>query len=130
MNKNIKVTITCKYCGSSLSTTHTGPCPKCGKEERKGTINNEETIGVKDSLKLEGRREFNERNPKISLLITVITFGSPLLGFFLYGIVGVIIGIFFGGLSYCLGPRAVTKVRETIKVILKSIIFLTVYNRK
>ena len=123
MNKNIKVTITCKWCGSSLSKTHTGPCPKCGKEGKKGTIEHEEAIGVKDSLKLEGRREFKERNPKINLLITVITFGSPLLGFFLYGLVGVIIGIFFAGLSYWLGPLAVTKVRETIKVILKSIIF-------
>jgi len=112
MNKDIKVTITCKWCGSLLSTTHTGPCPKCGKEGKKGTIEIEETIGVKDFLKWESRREFNERNPKINLLIIVITFGSPLLGFFLYGLVGVVIGFFFGGLSYWLGPRAVTKVRE------------------
>ena len=112
MNKNIKVNITCKWCGSPLSTTHTGPCPKCGKEGKKGTIDSKEAIGFKDSLKWESRREFNERNPKISLLIIVITFGSPLLGFFLYGLVGVIIGFFFGVLSYWLGPRAVTRVRE------------------
>jgi hypothetical protein len=112
MNNNIKVNITCKWCGSPLSTTHTGPCPKCGKEGKRGTINAKETIGVKDSLKWESRREFNERNPKINLLIIVITFGSPLLGFFLYGLVGVIIGFFFGVLSYWLSPLAITKVRE------------------
>ena len=112
MNKDVKVTVTCKWCGSPLSTTHIGPCPKCGKEGKNGTIEIEETIGVKDSLKWESRREFNEKNPKINLLIILITFGSPLLGFFLYGLVGVIIGFFFGVLSYWLSPLAVTKVRE------------------
>ena len=112
MNKNIKVTITCKWFGSPLSTTHTGPCPKCRKEGANGFIDAKETLGIRDSLKWESRREFNETNPKINLLIIVITLGSPLLGFIICGFVGVVIGLFFGVLSYWLGPRAVTKVRE------------------
>ena len=112
MNKNIKVSKNCKWCNSPLPLNYTGPCPVCGKEGSKGTIDTKETIGVKDSLKWESRREFNEKNPKINLLIIVITFGSPLLGLIFYGPVGVIIGLFFGLLSYWLGPHAVTKVRE------------------
>jgi len=112
MNKGVKVTVTCKWCGSSLSSTHTGPCPKCGKEGKKGTIKTKETIGVKDSLNWETRREFFETNPEVKWLINAITFGSPLLGFIFYGLVGVVIGLFFGILSSWLGPLAVTKVRE------------------
>jgi len=115
MNKNIKLTITCKWCGSSLSSTHTGPCPKCGKEGNHAKLEAEEKIEVKDSKKWEGRREFYEKNPKISFIIVLITFGSPLLGFFFFGLVGVIIGLFFAGLAYWLGPRTVTKVREIIR---------------
>ena len=112
MNKDVKVTATCKWCGSSLSPTHTGPCPKCGKEGKKSTVKIKGTIGFKGSLNWESRREFCEANPKIKWLIIAITFGSPLLGFVLSGLVGFVIGLFFGFFSYWLGPLAVTKVRE------------------
>ncbi|GAH25626.1 unnamed protein product [marine sediment metagenome] len=80
MNKDVKVTIICEWCGSNLSPTHTGPCPKCGKERKKGFVKNKEAIVVKDSLlnlNGESRREFCEANPKIKWLIIAITFGSP-----------------------------------------------------
>ena len=112
MNKDVKVTATCKWCGSSLSPTHTGPCPKCGKEGKKSTVKIKGTIGFKGSLNWESRREFYEINHKIKCLIIAITFVSPLLGFILSGLVGVVIGLFFAFLSYWLGPLAVTKVRE------------------
>ena len=112
MNKGVKVTVTCKWCGSSLSLTHTGPCPKCGKEGKKGTVKIKEIIGVKDSLNWESRREFYEENPKIKWLSFVIALGSPCLGFILSGLVGVLVGLFFGLLSLWYGPLAVTKVRE------------------
>ena len=112
MNKDVKMTTTCKWCGSSLEPTHTGPCPKCGKEGKNSTVKIKETIGFKGLLNWESRREFCETNPKIKWLIIAIAFVSPLLGFILSGLVGVVIGLFFGFLSYWLGPLAVTKVRE------------------
>ncbi len=112
MNKDVKVTATCKWCGSSLSPTHTGPCPKCGKEGKNSTVKTKGTIGFKGLLNWESHREFYETNPKIKWLFIAITFGPPLLGFILYGLAGVVIGLSFGFLSYWLGPLAVTKVRE------------------
>lgn len=107
-----KTKVTCKWCGATLSPTHTGPCPKCGKLGKKISLILTETLGLKDSIKWEKRREFFEENPKIKWLIIAITIGSPFLGLVLFGIVGVVIGLVLGGLSYLLGPYAVTKVRE------------------
>lgn len=112
MNEDAKVTATCKWCGASLSPTNTGPCPKCGKEGKKIAVEIKETIRLKASLNWERRREFFEANPKIKWLIIAITFGSPSLGLILSGLVGLVIGLSLGLLSYWLGPLAVTKVRE------------------
>jgi len=38
--------------------------------------------------------------------------GGPLLGFWLVGWPGVLVGLFLGGLGFFLGPYAVTKVKE------------------
>lgn len=112
MSKNKKTNATCQRCGVSLPPTHTGPCPKCGKEGKIVTVELKETLRVKDFLSWERRREFFEKNLKIKWLIIVISFASPLLGLFLSGIVGLIIGFAFSILLYLLGPIAVTKVRE------------------
>ncbi len=55
---------------------------------------------------------FFEENPKVKILIVVITFGSPLLGFFIDGFFGAAIGLCFGVVSYWLSPFAVIKVKE------------------
>ena len=62
MKEDGKVTATCKWCGTSLSPTHTGPCPKCGKEGKIIAVEIKETIRLKDSLNWERQREFFERN--------------------------------------------------------------------
>jgi len=115
MNKNIKVSKICKWCNSPLPLNYTGPCPVCGKEGSKGTVEAKENIVVKSSLKWVSLREFYETNPKIKWVLIAITIGSPLLGLIFYGLVGVIIGLFFGFLSSWLGPHAVTKVREIMR---------------
>ena len=112
MNKNTE-TKTCRSCGESVPVTHTGACPHCGKEE--GWVHNlecQDILGFKDSLSGERRREFFEENPKIKWVIYAVTFGSPILGFVLTGLVGVFIGSILGVLSYLLGPYATIKVRE------------------
>ncbi|MBL7117764.1 MAG: hypothetical protein ISS94_03145 [Candidatus Syntrophoarchaeum sp.] len=111
MNKNME-TKTCTWCGASLSPNHTGPCPECGKE---GTLTNLKltmTMKFKDALNSETRREFFEKNPKIKWVLYAVTFGPPILGLVLTGLVGLVIGFIFGFISYLLGPYAVIKVRE------------------
>jgi len=112
MSKKPKTKVTCKWCGVTLSPTHTGPCPKCGKLGKKISLTLTETIGFKDSLKWEKQREFFEQNPKIKWLIVAITIGSPFVGLVMAGLLGVVIGLVLGVLSYLLGPYAVVKVRE------------------
>ena len=112
MKEDGKETATCKWCGTSLSPTHTGPCPKCGKEGKIIAVEINKTIEFKGSLNWERQREFFEKNPKIKWLIIAITLGYPILGSILSGLVGLITGLFLGLLSYLLGPLAVTKVRE------------------
>ena len=112
MKEDGKETATCKWCGTSLSPTHTGPCPKCGKEGKIIAVEINKTIGFKGSLNWERQREFFEKNPKIMWLTIAITFGSSILGSILSGLVGFVTGFFLGLLSCLLGLLAVTKVRE------------------
>jgi len=124
MNENTNtITYKCEWCGESLSPSHKGPCPKCGKEVKGkniiGIVNEKVSlhekitkITIKESLKREFRREFYEKNPIIKWLVFVIDFGSPFLGLILKGWVGVIVGLVFASLSHLLAPYAVIKVRE------------------
>ncbi len=112
MNTNTKMTATCKYCGTYLSLSHTGPCPKCGKERKNIVVEINETVVLRDSLNWKRQREFYEKNPKIKWLIIVITLCSSLFGLIFSVVIGIIIGLSLGLLSYWLGPFAVTKVRE------------------
>lgn len=73
-------------------------------------------ITVKESLTLEGRREFYERHSWAVAVVIAITIVSPLLGFYLTGIVGVIAGLAFGAFSYFFSPTAVIKVREITRI--------------
>jgi hypothetical protein len=119
MKTDTKMTAICKYCGTYLSLSHTGPCPKCGKEGKNIVAEINDTVHLRDSQNLETRREFFEKNPKIKWIIITITLFSSLLGLILSVVTGIVIGLLLGILSYWLGPLAVTKVRETKQVILK-----------
>jgi len=112
MNTNTKVAATCKWCDTSLSPSHTGICPKCGKEGKNIVAEINETVVLSNSLNWKRQREFFEENPKIKWLIITIALVSPILGLVFSGISGFVIGLVLGLLSYLLGPRAVTKVRE------------------
>lgn len=113
MNTNTKVNATCKWCGSYLSLSHTGPCPKCGKEGKNIVAEINETVVLRDSLNWKRQREFYEKNPKIKWLIITIILCSSLIGLIFSVVIGIVIGLFLGILSYWLGPYAITKVRET-----------------
>ena len=114
-NKKQEIKVTCKWCGELLPLNHTGPCPKCGKKGCNILITHRKTIVIKDSVEWESRREFFEENPKIKWIIVAITIGSPFLGLFLRGLIGIIIGLVISIVSYILGPYAIIKVREITK---------------
>lgn len=109
MNEDSEITKTCEWCGASLSPTHTGPCPKCGKKEKKMVLVSNETIQPKESV--SRTREFYKKNKKILGLVIVITVASLSIGWFLSGLLGLGIGIILAVLSFIVPPR-VTKVRE------------------
>jgi len=109
---NVEMSAFCKWCGESLSSDHTGPCPKCGREGKTVHVKIRDSLGIRDSLFWERRREFFEENPKIKILLLGITFGSPIIGLICSGILGLIVGFVFSLVSYLLGPYAVIKVRE------------------
>lgn len=112
MSKKPKSKAVCEWCGATLSSDHIGPCPKCGKLGKKISTTITENFCLKDSLNWKKRREFFEQNTKIKWLIIAITIGSPIVGFFVIGLIGVVIGLALGIISYALGPYAVIKVRE------------------
>lgn len=99
----------CQWCGQKL--TARGPCPKCGKG-RKFFMTTSGMVTFKGTMGWQRRREFFEKNRRIGWLLIVIVFVSPLVGYFLSGVVGLVIGFAFSILSYVLGPSAVTKIRE------------------
>jgi hypothetical protein len=60
-------------------------------------------------------REYWEKRPFVILLVVALTFGSPLVGLFLGGLVGVVVGLVVSLLSLALGFVAITKVRDVTR---------------
>lgn len=106
---------TCKICGQDLPLEHVGRCPSCGKEGKIIKLMIHESIGTKESLVWETRKEYYLKHKGALATVIAITVISPLLGLILAGPVGVIVGLVLGGISYLLGPRALTKVIERTK---------------
>ena len=67
---------------------------------------------VSDSLRWQHVREYYEKHPVLLPGVIGITIGAPFLGLLLAGWVGVAAGIAIGGITFLLGLRAMTKVRE------------------
>ncbi len=57
-------------------------------------------------------REYWENRPWPFFLMVLLTLGSPFLGLFLAGWIGVVLGLTFGILATAVGLFAVTRVRE------------------
>ena len=113
MNENTNtITYKCEWCGESLSPSHKGPCPKCGKvvKGRKIIGVRNEIIKIKESF--NRIREFYKENPIIALLIFVIGFGSPFLGCILNDRVEFIVEEALALLTFLLTPYAVNRVRR------------------
>ena len=88
------------------------PCPQCGSTSRAISVSVHEVINVSERIGWETRREFYEKNVPASVVVALIAVGAPVLGLFIAGLPVVLIGFLLSGVSYFLGPIAVTKVRE------------------
>jgi len=57
-------------------------------------------------------REYWEKRPLVIILVVALTLSSPLIGLFLAGLPGVVVGLVVSVLSLILGFVAITRVRE------------------
>jgi len=116
MNETTNVRAICKWCGINLSPSHIGPCPNCGKEGKNVSVVLNENIRLKDSLNIERRRQFLESNPKIKWLTFVLTLSSSLITLInLPTVLGILISLVLGMISWILGPFVITRIREIIR---------------
>ena len=107
--------VQCGNCNLRFPDTEGGKrreCPGCGSIARRITLELRDTFQVADSTEGKSIRVFYKRHPVALTVVVAISIGSPLLGFWLVGLPGVLAGVSMGVLSLVLGPIAVTKVKE------------------
>lgn len=65
------------------------------------------------SLSWMKRREYLQHHrPWLNVVLWVVTVGSPILGLFVEGVIGVVIGLAISVVTQFLGPYAVTRVSD------------------
>lgn len=102
----------CLNCNESLSVTHKGPCPKCGHVGKQiKVIINEGPITVTDRITVDQKGTRREEHPKLNALLIGILIASPIVGYFINPVLGMISGFIFGGASFVIGQYAATKVK-------------------
>ena len=102
----------CSNCDYPLEPSHQGPCPRCGEIGKTVEVHVSEEVHLSSSLSWEKRAEFLQHRRLLSVTLWTITLGSPLLGFIVEGMPGVVVGLVIGVITQAIGPLAVTKVRE------------------
>jgi hypothetical protein len=103
----------CNFCGELWDINHVGLCPKFGKGKKLININCQETINIKDSVEITGRREFYKTNKLIYGINVGIIVLCLLIGL-LFGIIGSFISFIISLLIYIFAPPAITKIRKII----------------
>jgi uncharacterized oligopeptide transporter (OPT) family protein len=86
------------------------PCPLCGNTIMSATTRG--SAQISSTARLQSVREFYEKNTTALILSIVITVISSFVGLFVIGLIGVIVGLVLGALSFWVGIKAITKVRE------------------
>lgn len=101
----------CLNCREPLSETHTGPCPKCGHIGKQINLIVNEKVEISEHITIDQKGTRREEHPKLNALLIGILIVSPIVGYFINPVLGVISGLIFGGASFVLGQYAVTKVK-------------------
>lgn len=117
-------------CGKELDSSHTGPCPYCGKTDRKLVKVSNETIEIKEfdlaNLLRESWEELNKRKKDIRVAITIdisIVMVATTIGYFGGGrdLLGALIGFAASAIliiitNFLCRRKTKTKVREITKI--------------
>ena len=104
--------VVCRGCGKPLPIDFTGPCPDCGCLAKNKIVICEDSLGFKDSFSWKRQRTFFEKNMPLFCLSIALTIVSPIIGYFVVGLIGLVVGFLLGGISYVVGLYSVTKIRE------------------
>jgi hypothetical protein len=75
-------------------------------------MNRHSDLSFTGSLKSEPRRNFYEHHKPIAVLMILILFLFPIVGIFVIGLPGGVLGVAVSVLGYYLTPYAVLKLRE------------------
>jgi len=106
----------CTACGHELALEHTGPCPSCGGVKSRVVVSilAADEVSVAPGLSWEKRsiREFYEKHPAALGTTVVLVLASSLVGVFLAGMVGLVVGLLLSVIGSVVGLGAITKVRE------------------
>ena len=110
---NADVSKECSSCGHPLDSGLIGSCSECDGTNKTYHKRLEATVTV-TGLPLSWRRfhEYYEKRPLLLVVVGCITLGSLVLGLVLAGWLGLLVGLVLGVLSFFMGLRAVTRVRE------------------
>jgi hypothetical protein len=88
------------------------PCPNCGSTARQFEAHGAATVGLRAALSLEHTREFYERHHGWTIFVFTLDIGSLLVGYWLVGLPGLLIGLAVIVVTYFMTPFAGVKVRE------------------
>ena len=69
-------------------------------------------LSFADSLKSEERQGFYERHKPIAVVMILIVFLLPIVGVFVMGLSGGVLGVIVSAAGYFLTPYAVLKLRD------------------
>lgn len=104
--------VACRNCKAALPAGHHGPCPNCGDQLTFTAGGAHSERFFKESLESNTRRGFYEGHKSIAILMIVIIFTFPIIGVFVRGVSGLLLGVVTSVLSYYLLPYAALTVRR------------------
>ena len=109
MVKKHSPTVCCRFCQATLPAGHSGVCPDCGKSATGPNRSVHRDPSFKDSLTAERRKDFYEQHKPIAVLMVLIVFSFPILGVFLKGVPGLLLGVIIPIAGYYLLPYVVLR---------------------
>jgi predicted nucleic acid-binding Zn ribbon protein len=101
----------CNNCRAALPAHHHGLCPNCGKPGTSGNASIDSERSLEGLPHSEKRRDFYERHKAVAVLMMLIIFVFPIIGVFLMGVPGLLLGAATSILGYYLLPYAAIKLR-------------------
>jgi hypothetical protein len=99
----------CHYCEAILPARRRTSCPRCGKPLMGATVGASLGSPINSSPASDTRRAFYESHKPVAVLMILIIFSFPILGVFIRGVSGLLIGVASSVSAYYVVPYAVLK---------------------